>query len=171
MQPTVDKIAAAAGPVRDRIRPAIIETPCLPARTLDGVFYKTENLQNTGSFKLRGAMSKLTSLSVEQPLITASSGNHGIACSHAASQTGHDLTVVLPENVAKAKLTKIESYGVKVVLHPGDSGKAEVEARARADSDGFTYVSPYNDPDVVAGQATIGLEIAEQVPDAASIYV
>ncbi|MEM1163012.1 MAG: pyridoxal-phosphate dependent enzyme, partial [Pseudomonadota bacterium] len=148
-----------------------IETPCLPARTLDGVFYKTENLQNTGSFKLRGAMSKLTSLPVDQPLITASSGNHGIACSHAASRTGHDLTVVLPENVAKAKLTKIESYGVKVVLHPGDSGKAEVEARARADSDGYTYVSPYNDPDVVAGQATIGLEIAEQVPDAASIYV
>ena len=74
------------------------------------LYFKTENFQTTGSFKLRGAMAKLTSLPLDRPLITASSGNHGIACSHAARITGHNLTVVLPETVAPAKLAKVKSF-------------------------------------------------------------
>ena len=154
-----------------RIKEDVAKTPCLSSRQAKGLFFKTENFQKTGSFKLRGAMSKLTSLTNEVPIITASSGNHGIACSHAAMTTGHSLTVVLPENVAKAKLEKIESYGTTVMLNPGDSGLAEQQARKLSEKDEYVYVSPYNDPMVMAGQGTIGLEILEQLPNVDNVFI
>ncbi len=160
---------------RDRIQELVLKTPCLPSRSnREGgsqLFFKAENFQTTGSFKLRGASSKLTTLPTDQPLITASSGNHGIACSHTAQKTGHNLTVVLPENVAREKLRKIESYGVTTILHPGDSGRAEQHARSLAENGGYTYVSPYNDADVIAGQGTIGLELLDQLHRIDNIFV
>lgn len=153
-----------------RIAGKIAKTPCLPSREISGLHLKAENFQHTGSFKLRGATSKLTMLDRTTPVITASSGNHGIACSHAAQQTGHELTVVLPENVAKSKLAKIRSYGTKTILHPGDSGMAEQEARRLA-TEGYEYVSPYNDPLVMAGQGTAGLEMLEQVDKIDNIFI
>lgn len=169
------RLAAQSVVARNRIGQALVQTPCLQSRELvpsgTQVYFKTENFQHTGSFKLRGAMSKLSGLPTDMPVITASSGNHGIACSHAAMTTGHNLTVVLPENVAKAKLAKIESYGTRTILHPGDSGMAEVHAQSLAATGDYVYVSPYNDLDVMAGQGTIGLELLDQLPKIDNVFI
>ena len=130
------------------------------------LFFKAENFQFSGSFKIRGAFSKLTQLEKEgvlknAKLITASSGNHGLACSYAARELGGDLTVVLPETVAIVKLEKIRSYGITVILEGQESGEAETYAQKLAKEEGYLYVSPYNDLDIIAGQGTIGLELIE----------
>ena len=160
---------------RNRVSVDIIKTPLLKSKLelseKTQVSYKSENFQITGSFKVRGALSKLSKLPTFSPVITASSGNHGIACSYAAKTTGHKLTVVLPENVSRAKLSKIESYGTKTILNPGDSGLAERKARELASSENYTYVSPYNDNLIMAGQGTIALEILEQQPKVDNIFV
>lgn len=167
--------AARSVVVRRRICDQVINTPllkscaALPDKT--GLYFKTENFQTTGSFKLRGAMAKLTSLPPERPLITASSGNHGIACSHAAQITGHKLTVVLPETVAPAKLAKVKSFGTEVILHGAESGLAETHARSLAASGEYVYVSPYNDTEVIAGQGSIGLELLEQLPHIDNVFI
>ena len=165
------RVASDCVAARRRIRSSVAYTMCISSRTTKGLFFKTENFQHTGSFKLRGAMSKLTSLATDMPVITASSGNHGIACSHAAMKTGHKLTVVLPENVAKVKLEKIQSYGTKTILNPGDSGLAEQHAQDLAAVGDYVYVSPYNDPLVISGQGTIGLELLEQLPAIDNIFI
>lgn len=177
MTPSTQILSLAASSVaaHRRIKGVVLRTPCLQSRADvpegTGLYLKAENFQRTGSFKLRGAMSKLTSLPTDMPVITASSGNHGIACSHAATSTGHNLTVVLPENVAKAKLTRIQSYGTKTMLHPGDSGMAEQHAQSLAANGDYIYVSPYNDLAVMAGQGTIGLELLEQAPKIDNLFI
>ena len=163
--------AARSRVARDRFDGRVLQTPLLPSATLPGLFYKCENFQRTGSFKIRGAMSKLTALPADRPVITASSGNHGIACSQAAAFTGHDLTVVVPETVSPAKLATIRSYGTKVVLHGADSGLAEAHAQGIAAAGGAVYVSPYNDLDVIAGQGTIGLELLDQIDRIDNVFV
>lgn len=176
-KPSCSVLASAARSVvaRRRISARIVDTPvlksCLELPDGTELHFKTENFQTTGSFKFRGAMAKLTSLPPEQPLITASSGNHGIACSLAARITGHKLTVVLPENVARAKLAKVESFGTEVILHGAESGLAETHARSLAASGEYAYVSPYNDAEVIAGQGTIGLELLEQLPHIDNVFV
>lgn len=166
---TVQEVAAASVQARRRIRQHIYQTPLIPARKtgLDHgskVLFKAENFQLTGSFKLRGAMSKLSALpsSGGGKLITASSGNHGIGASLAAQTLAKDLTVVLPETVLPAKLDKIRAYGAQVLFHGAETGLAEQHAQQLAASGAYTYVSPYNDPDIVAGQGTIALELLEQ---------
>ncbi|KAE9629318.1 pyridoxal-phosphate dependent enzyme [Parasedimentitalea maritima] len=160
---------------RRRIAALVRKTEVLPSRMtlLPGteIHYKTENFQLTGSFKLRGASAKLSSVPVDRPVITASSGNHGIACSLTAQRTGHKLTVVLPETVIDQKRKAIEAFGTRVVIAGADSSLAEVHARMLADTEGHTYVSPYNDAEVIAGQGTIGLEILEQLPRIDNIFV
>ena len=141
------------------------------ATTGSSVFFKAENFQLTGSFKIRGAASKMTSLGNERAVITASSGNHGIASAQAASSIGQALTVVLPETVAQAKLEKIRSYNVDVILHGAESGLAELHAQREAASRGLVYVSPYNDPEIVAGQGTIGLELLEQAGTIDNVFI
>ena len=135
------------------------------------MFFKAENFQLTGSFKIRGAASKMTSLGNERAVITASSGNHGIASAQAASSIGQALTVVLPETVAQAKLEKIRSYNVDVILHGAESGLAELHAQREAATRGLVYVSPYNDPEIVAGQGTIGLELLEQAGTIDNVFI
>ena len=130
------------------------------------LFFKAENFQFSGSFKIRGAFSKLTKLKKagtlkNAKLITASSGNHGLACSYAARELGGDLTVVLPETVASVKLEKIKSYGISVILKGQESGEAETHAQKLAEEEDYLYISPYNDLDIIAGQGTIGLELIE----------
>lgn len=172
---TLYQQAARSVEVRRRIATLIRPTPCIPSRGCSAdhahLAYKCENLQQTGSFKFRGAMAKLTALPVDTPVITASSGNHGLAIATAAQITGHALTVVLPQTVAREKLARIEALGVRTILHSDDSGLAERHARALARTDGVTYVSPYNDAEVVAGQGTIGLELMEQVRDLDTVYI
>lgn len=166
MQDIVFQSAAASVRARGRIRNLIYETPLIPARMAAGttakLFFKAENFQHTGSFKIRGAAAKMTACAPGQKLVTASSGNHGIGAACAAQILQHDLTVTLPENVVAAKLEKIRSYGVNVVLHGAETGLAELYAQHLAAEKGYCYISPYNDPDIIAGQGTIGLELLEQ---------
>ena len=153
--------AARSVQARRRIRDHVYETPLLPARR-DGLWFKAENFQLTGSFKVRGAAAVMTASASDQPLITASSGNHGIGAARAAQSLGRKLTVVLPETVVPEKLAKIRAYGVEVVLHGAETGLAEQHAQALSRQTGARYVSPYNDAEVIAGQGTIGLELLEQ---------
>jgi threonine dehydratase len=159
--------AAAAHAAHARIRGLIYETPLVPSRSIGArlgvdLHFKAENFQHTGSFKLRGATNKLSLIGQGAQAITASSGNHGIACSHAAQRTGARLTVVLPETVSPAKLARIRSYGTDTIIHGADSGLAEAHAQTLSQERGIPYISPYNDPDIIAGQGTAGVEMLNQ---------
>jgi threonine dehydratase len=135
---------------------------------------KGEHLQRTGSFKMRGAMNKVLGLSEAERragILSASSGNHGAAIAQAARVCGVDITIYLPETVSPHKLANIRRLGARTVLVPGSALEPERKARAIAAAEGKTYVSPYADPDIIAGQGTIGLELAEQAEDLAAVYV
>lgn len=168
-------LASSAASVRAlrRIEAHIYKTPLLPARNARGgaLHFKAENFQLTGSFKIRGASSVMTASPSEQPLITASSGNHGIGAARAAQSLGRKLTVVLPESVVPEKLAKIQAYGAEVVLHGAETGLAEQHAQDLARHTGARYISPYNDPEVVAGQGTIGLELLDQLPAIDNVFI
>lgn len=170
MTDIVTASAARSVQARRRIRPHIYETPLLPARS-DGLLFKAENFQLTGSFKIRGAASVMSAVTSDQPLVTASSGNHGIGAARAAQSMGRSLTVVLPENVVPEKLARIRSYGVHVVLHGAETGLAEQHAQRLAQSTGARYISPYNDADVIAGQGTIGLELLDQARQIDTVFI
>lgn len=170
MTDIVTASAARSVQARRRIRPHIYETPLLPARS-DGLLFKAENFQLTGSFKIRGAASVMSAVTSDQPLVTASSGNHGIGAARAAQSMGRNLTVVLPENVVPEKLARIRSYGVQVVLHGAETGLAEQHAQRLAQSTGARYISPYNDADVIAGQGTIGLELLDQARQIDTVFI
>ncbi|PJO48138.1 threonine/serine dehydratase [Brucella pituitosa] len=161
---------------RQRIRNHIFETPLIPARhagKANGVtvLFKCENFQLTGSFKIRGATSKMSAETGSQRMITASSGNHGIGSAHASMALGRKLTVVLPETVIVSKMEKIKSYGVEVILHGHETGLAEAYAQKLSRNDGYEYVSPYNDPFVIAGQGTIAIELLEQSNRIDNVFV
>jgi threonine dehydratase len=176
MSLSLHETAAKAVQARSRIRHHIYQTPLIPARKIGQdhdakVLFKAENFQLTGSFKLRGAMSKMSAHTAEGPLITASSGNHGIGAAFASKTLSKSLIVVLPETVVPSKLEKIKSYGVDVILHGSETGLAEQHAQQLAASKNYTYISPYNDFDIVAGQGTIGLEILEQCARVDNIFI
>ncbi len=162
-----------------RVRPHIRETPVEPSRRLGEltgarVHLKLENLQTTGSFKLRGAMNKLLSLDPrerERGVVTASSGNHGAAVSFGLKALACRGIVFVPENASPAKVANIRAYGAEVRTHATDSGITEVFARRYAGENGLAYVSPYNDPAVVAGQGTLGFELSRQVDRIDTLYV
>ena len=172
---TISGVATAASAASARIHTEIYQTPLIPAarsgeETDSNVLFKAENFQITGSFKLRGATNKLKYMreinpDSSLPLVTASSGNHGIACAHAASKLKQKFIIVLPENVSPLKLERIQAYGIETILHGDETGKAETHARNLAVNNGYTYVSPYNDPEVIAGQGTIGIEIIAAMQD------
>jgi threonine dehydratase len=157
------------------MRPRVRETPLLRSSYLDGVHYKLENLQTTGSFKLRGAFNKILSLEPRDKssgVVTASTGNHGAGVSFAAASHRIPCRVFVPKSASEAKLTRIRSMGAEIVEVEGDPIKAEEAARAAADSDGWAYVPPYNDADVIAGQATVGLEVLRQIhPEPDAVFV
>lgn len=164
-------VATSAKDAHDRIKDRIFHTPVLPSRQNPGhLFFKADNFQRTGSFKVRGAMNKLSKMMAEASgkdtrFITASSGNHGIGAATAAVDLGADLTVVLPENVAPMKLERIKAIGANVVIAGAEAGASELEAKKLADDDGYIYISPYNDPDIIAGQGTIGVELLNDFGD------
>ena len=148
-----------------RIRGRILETPLLewPAA---GIWLKCENEQLTGSFKLRGALNKVLGLSSAQlarGLVAASAGNHGIGVALAATIAGASATVVVPRNVVERKRRALEVLGAEVRLAQGDYAVAEREGRELASARGAVWVSPYNDAEVIAGQGTLGLELARQL--------
>jgi len=162
-----------------RIRPYVRETPVDESEALGQaagarVFLKMEHLQLTGSFKLRGAMNRLLSLTPDEKakgIVTASSGNHGAAVAYGMKALGCGGIIFVPENVSPAKVANIRSYGAEVRTHATDSGITEMFARRHAEENARVYISPYNDPIVVAGQGTIGAELARQVDRIDALFV
>jgi threonine dehydratase len=150
----------------------------LPSATLSSllgaeVALKAENLQRTGSFKVRGAAAKVSALGdrCDNGVVAASAGNHAMALAHAARELGVRCEVFMP---AEAPLTKVEgarALGAEVVLGGGSVDECLHHARARADAAGMAFVHPFDDPDVVAGQGTLGLELLEDVPDLAKVVI
>jgi len=155
-----------------RIRPWILETPL--ESTAMGLSLKLEHLQHTGSFKARGAFNKLLTLPEArraQGVIAASTGNHGAAVAYAAGKLGVSARIIVPEAADPGKLAKIRALGGQLATHGTDSGVAELFARAESERLGIAYVSPYNDPDVIAGQGTIGLELLRQLPSLDAVFI
>jgi threonine dehydratase len=162
----------------ERIRPHVRDTPVeiSPALSRDGseTWLKLENLQTTGSFKLRGAMNRLLLFSPGERakgIVAASSGNHGMAVAWGVRALGGRAILFVPEMASPVKLRAIRDLGAEVHAHGDDSGLCEIEARRYALEHGLAYLSPYNDPDVVAGQGTIGLELARQIDGLDAVFV
>ena len=163
-----DVRAAAAGLVGVAVR-----TPLRFVEPLNA-YLKLENLQPGGAFKLRGAYTALRRLPAEarrRGVITYSSGNHGQAVAYAAQLLGIRAVVVMPETAPAIKVAGVERWGGAVVLAGRTSEDRRVKAEALARQDGLAVVPPFDHPDIVAGQASVGLEIAEQLPDVASVLV
>jgi threonine dehydratase len=165
-----DVIAAS-----ERLAPYSLGTPLLPARCLaPHAHFKCENLQRTGSFKIRGALNKLLLLTPEQRargVVTSSTGNHGLAVAESLRLTSGRGTVVVSSLASPYKIDRLTKAGLEVVVSTGDPMAAELEARALAEREGRVYVSPYNDADVLAGQGTVAVEILEQRADIEAVFV
>lgn len=167
--PGIDDVRDAAA----RIRPYAHLTPVLTSAAIDemsgaSVYFKCENFQKVGAFKFRGAVNAIFSLSgdaVARGVATHSSGNHAAAVSLAASLRNAAATVVMPENANATKRAAVEGYGGKVVLcEPSQKSREETLARILAES-GATFIPPYDDYRVIAGQGTAALELLEHAPD------
>jgi threonine dehydratase len=177
----VAKLAAQVIEAADRIRLGVVETP---VEQIEGlvpnieaeVFCKLENLQSTGSFKLRGASNKILSLSPAEAargVIAASNGNHGLGIAAAAKAAGIAAEVYVSNHVSRSKARRIQEYGAHIKLIGNDPLEAELAARAAASQQGKVFISPYNDAQVMAGQGTIAVELLRQCPpfDAAFVAV
>ena len=168
-------IRAAYGRInRDIVHTPVEYSPALSEQTGARVFLKWEGEQTTGSFKFRGALNKLRSLTPaerERGVVSASTGNHGLAIGHAAALEGVTLKLFLPSTAAELKRKKIEALGVDVETFGADCGRTEVHAREEAGRTGRVFVSPYNDLDVIRGAGTAGLEIAGDLPEVDDVIV
>ena len=162
-----DKVREAHGRIASDIRRTPIEySEPLSRETGARVYIKWESDQITGSFKLRGALNKLRSLSDAdrgRGVVSASTGNHGLAISHASKLEGIGLKLFLPVTAAEVKRKKIEALGIDVEIRGASCDKAESIAREFAGQTGWVFVSPYNDWDIVFGAGTVGLEVAEDL--------
>ncbi|HEY2640295.1 MAG TPA: threonine ammonia-lyase [Streptosporangiaceae bacterium] len=172
---TPDDIAAA----RAVLQPVIRQTPLLDSSVLSDlvggpVYLKCENLQRGGSFKVRGAYLRIARLSAEERargVVAASAGNHAQGVALAAAALGARSTVVMPAGAPLPKIAATRSYGADVVLHGATVEDALALAKDLAAETGSIFIHPFDHPDVIAGQGTIGLEIAEQCPEVRSIAV
>jgi threonine dehydratase len=172
--PTLADIEVA----RERIGALARVTPVYSSETLSRrsgrpVVFKAENLQRTGSFKIRGAVNKIATLTDEERaagVVTASAGNHGQAVALAAREAGVSATVFMPQDAPMAKVDATRSYGAEVVLVGEGYDEADMAARERVEA-GATLVHAFEDEVVIAGQGTLGLEIAEQVGDLETLVV
>ena len=173
--PTLADIEAARARIVDRIRATpVYGSDALTARTGRQVWLKAENLQRTGSFKIRGASNKLAMLSGAERaagVVAASAGNHGQAVARAARELGVKATVYMPLDAPMAKVDATRSYGAETVLAGAGFDEALAEAWEQARETGATFVHAFEDDAVIAGQGTIGLELAEQLPDAGTFLV
>lgn len=168
-------IEAAAG----RIAGHVVETPCalsIPLSEATGmrIHCKLENLQRTGSFKERGARNALAQLSDDRRrrgVIAASAGNHALGLAYHAQLLGIPATVVMPRFAPLTKLMNCRRLGATVVLHGANIAEAKLKADELAAERGLTYINGFDDPPIIAGQGTIGLEIARQVPEVDAVVV
>jgi threonine dehydratase len=155
-----------------------LRTPVVPCQELSEivgspVVLKAECLQTTGSFKIRGALNRIAALGPDAGggLVTASAGNHARAVAYAARAKGLTCEVFMPRDAPVSKVVAVESLGARVRLAGSSVDEALEEAQAAADGAGASFVHPFDDPDVIAGQATLGLELAEDVPGLARVIV
>lgn len=172
---SVDEIEAAAELLKGVVRYTPMESS-RPLNLLVGgpVYLKCENLQRTGSFKIRGAYTRIARLSDEERamgVVAASAGNHAQGVALAAAMLGCQATVYMPVGASIAKLTATRAYGATVHLHGDTLDESLVEARAFAARTGAVLVHPFDHPDILRGQGTVGLEILEQVPEVATVVV
>ena len=171
----LDDVLAA----RDRVSETARHTPLdyshtFSAMTDADVHPKLECFQRTGSFKIRGATNRIRTLSDEEQaagVVTASAGNHAQGVALAASRSGVDSKVVMPETAPISKVKATKSYGAEVVLHGADYDDAQTHAHELEESEGRTYVHAFDDEYVMAGQGTLGLEIVEDCPDVDTVVV
>ena len=171
-------IAAKSIELDAALRPIVSETGILPIPLFDTptarAVAKLEADQPTGSFKVRGATAKLLSLGGEQRkqgVITASTGNHGAAVAYTAGRLGCRATVYIAESTDSSKVERMRALGAEIVAVAGDPVDAEIAGRAAAAAADLPYISPYNDPIVVAGQGTVAVELLRQLPDLAAVVV
>ncbi|HEY1267455.1 MAG TPA: threonine ammonia-lyase [Candidatus Binatia bacterium] len=164
---------------RERIRDRIYVSPCAASETVSRmtgcrVFFKLENLQVTGSFKERGALNKLATLSADERrrgVITASAGNHGMAVAFHTQRLGIKATVVMPTQAPLIKVTQVRGYGAEARLFGADYDAAFAEAEKIGRERNLIYIHPFDDELIVAGQGTVGLELHEQNPDLDAVVV
>lgn len=170
---TLDKVFDASNVLKEVIRP----TACINAPKVNpdcNVYLKTENLQVTGSFKVRGAYYKISQLSDEEKshgVIACSAGNHAQGVALAAAKNGIKSIICLPDGAPISKVEATKSYGAEICLVPGVYDDAYAEAIRLRDEKGYTFIHPFDDENVIAGQGTIGLEILNQVTNANVIVV
>ena len=164
---------------RERIQSQIYLSPLPYSETIsqlsgNRVFFKLENLQITGSFKERGALNRLLTLTPDEAkrgVIAASAGNHGMAVAYHGQRLKIAATIVMPLHAPLIKVSRVRHYGAQTVLHGSDYDAAFTEAQRLAQEKGLTFIHGFNDPWVVAGQGTIGLELYEQNPDLHAVVV
>ena len=169
------KILEAHEAIRPQVAVTALEhSPILSRQLGCNVLLKHDHMQPTGSFKIRGATNKIRLLKTSARaagVLTASTGNHGIAVARAGALAGVSVTVYVPRSTVPAKLDAIRAFDAEIVMIDGPPFEAEREARRRAEAEGLVYISPYNDTDVVAGQGTIGVELLAQEPEISAVFV
>src|SRR5688500_13060518 len=149
-------------------------TPVLSARSISErcggkVVLKAENLQRTGSFKLRGALNKLRAVGEVPGVVTGSAGNHAQSLAYAARESAIPCEVFMPAGASVSKVAAVEAFGATVHVGGATVDECVAEARRHADARGITFVHPFDDLDVIAGQAGVGIELVDQVEDLQTI--
>ena len=166
--------AAARGIAGKVVRTPLIEAPRFPGLPDTPVYLKLENLQRTGAFKLRGATHRIAQLSPEEAkrgVVAASAGNHALGVAWAARAKGVPVTIVMAETASPLKVSLTRALGARVILEGADYDEAHDRSVRLAAEEHLTYIHPYDDPFIVAGQGTVGLEILEDLPEVARIVV
>jgi threonine dehydratase len=164
---------------RSRISDQVYLSPCAKSLSLSRLagceaYLKLENLQMTGAYKERGALNKLLCLSPAERaggLVAASAGNHAQAVAYHAGRLGISATIVMPEGTPLIKVVNTRGHGARVVLSGSNYDEAYAEARRMEQAEGLTFIHPFDDPFIIAGQGTIALELLEQVPDLEAVLV
>ena len=179
MTETARGIAQRSQQIAPKLREHLNVTPLLPFSALGAhlgadLLVKCEHLQRTGSFKARGALAKALTFTPEQRrhgVVTASSGNHGLGVANALAALGGQGVVFVPENASPVKVAAIERLGARIQRHGTDVGVLERLAREYAADHGMVYIPPYNDPEVIAGQGTVAVEMLEQTGELDAVVV
>jgi threonine dehydratase len=175
MVPTIEDIFRA----RELLDGCVRKTPLQRSDTFSrltgtNIFLKLESLQKTGSFKVRGALNKVNTLSEQQRkygVIAASAGNHAQGVAYAAARNNISCTIVMPQNASPAKVSATKSYGAKVVLQGSDYDESWIAAKEIAKKEGRTIIHAFDDAQVISGQGTIGLELLEDLPELDQVYL
>ena len=172
---TLDKFEEASEKVKEvTLETKLIYSDFLSDQTGNKVYLKPENMQFTGAYKVRGAYYKISTLTDEERakgLITASAGNHAQGVAYAAKCYGCKAVIVMPTTTPLIKVNRTKSYGAEVVLYGDVYDEACAKAYELAEKEGYTFIHPFDDEDVIAGQGTIGLELLEQLPEVEAVII